>query len=71
MVRMLLNFGANPNPQNSDESIPLRLAEAQGHTEVVDLLLESGAEITGVSCAVLESSTPQSDRSEWFNAEEH
>jgi hypothetical protein len=71
MVRMLLNFGANPNPQNSDESIPLSLAEAQGHTEVVDLLLESGAEITGVSCAVLESSTPQSDRSEWFNAEEH
>ena len=44
MVRMLLGAGADVNHANSHGETPLREAAASGHTEIIRMLLEHGAD---------------------------
>ena len=44
LVTLLLAHGANPGPDGSDSS-PLQTASAQGHLEIVRVLVDSGAPI--------------------------
>lgn len=43
-VRLLLEEGANPNLPDKNGTTPLMHALAEGHSEVVYLLLEAGAQ---------------------------
>jgi len=43
-IRELLDGGADPNFRDSDGRTALHIAACEGHAEVVELLLQSGAE---------------------------
>jgi ankyrin repeat protein len=45
LVSEPLRRGANPNVKDERDQIPLHIAAAEGHTEIVKLLLEHGAEV--------------------------
>lgn len=42
IVRLLLLSGAHPDPQSSYGFTPLALAAQNGHTEIMELLLQKG-----------------------------
>lgn len=48
VTRQLLEKGANPNLRDRFDDTPLQLAAWRGYGEVVDLLLDAGAEVTAV-----------------------
>lgn len=43
LVKLLLDFGANPNLGNRSNETPLHFAAERGYTDIVQLLLEHGA----------------------------
>jgi ankyrin len=57
MVRFLLQHGANVKASTSIGYTPLHQAAQQGHTSIVNLLLENSAppnSLTNVSASILE-----------------
>lgn len=45
IVRMLLEYGANPNIRDCVNNLPIHLAIISSHVQVVTLLLEAGTDI--------------------------
>lgn len=41
----LLDFGAKPNAESKAGFTPLHLASQEGHTDMVTLLIENGADV--------------------------
>jgi ankyrin repeat protein len=45
LVRLLLEYGANPNIRDCVNNLPIHLAIISSHVQVVTLLLEAGTDI--------------------------
>ncbi|KAL4657022.1 ankyrin repeat domain-containing protein 50-like [Arapaima gigas] len=51
VVSLLLERGADPGHRDKDNMTPLLLAAYEGHVEVVELLLEAGADVDEITAA--------------------
>jgi len=53
IVRLLIDSSANVNTSDGEGWSPLHIASRNGHRDIAELLLESGASLDGIECGNL------------------